>query len=79
MMSAHTRTRWGLAPVDATVAVSAVVLVLSISVFAAFACATVIRLIDHQVRHGDIEPLTGLLPREAFDDQVATLIGARSR
>ncbi len=29
--------------------------------------------------HGDIEPLTGLLPREAFDDQVATLIGARSR
>ena len=39
----------------------------------------VIRLIETEVDYGEIEPLTGLLNREAFFDQVATLVGAQGR
>ena len=50
-----------------------------LNVFVAFTSRLVIRLIETEVRYGEIEPLTGLLNREAFFDRVATLIGARSR
>lgn len=66
------------APVSVTVAVCAVVLLASINGFAAFACVMVIKMLDTQIRH-DIEPLTGLLTRDAFFEKVLTLIGARSR
>ena len=60
----------------ATVGVLTVALV---NVFAVAVCRMVLRLIDNQIRHTDIEPVTGLLNRDAFGEQVATLIGARNR
>ena len=68
-----------VAPVNTTLAVCAVVLVALVNAFAAVACVMVIRLIDMQIRSSDIEPLTGLLTRNAFYENVATLIGARGR
>lgn len=64
---------------DPSLALSSLIIVGFVNVFAAVACAMAVRLIDHQIRHGDIEPLTGLLTRESFDEKVAELIGARSR
>ena len=64
---------------DAVLAVCAVVLVALVTVFVVFACRTVIGLIvDTDIVH-EIEPLTGLLTRDAFCDRVALLISARSR
>lgn len=68
-----------LASSEPSLAFAALMLIGCVNVFATLGCAVVIRLIDHEVRHGDIEPLTGLLTREAFEEKVATLIGARSR
>jgi GGDEF domain-containing protein len=49
------------------------------NIFVAFACSILINLIARDDYPGDIDPLTGLLTREAFYDRVATLIHARSR
>ena len=68
-----------LAVIDPALATCGVVLVALINVFVAFAGRMVLRLLDTEIPHGDIEPLTGLLNRDAFYDRVATLIGARSR
>ena len=68
-----------LAANDPALAACSVVLVALINVFVAFAARLVLRLLDTDIPHGDIEPLTGLLNRDAFYDRVATLIGARSR
>ena len=68
-----------VAATDAVLAVCAVVLVALVNVFVVFACRTVIGLIvDTEIVH-EIEPLTGLLTRDAFCDRVALLISARSR
>lgn len=68
-----------LAARDAVLAGCAVVLVALVTVFVVFACRTVIGLIvDTEIVH-EIEPLTGLLTRDAFCDRVALLISARSR
>jgi GGDEF domain-containing protein len=68
-----------LAATDTVLAVCIVAVVGLLNVFVAFACRMGIRLIETEVDYGEIEPLTGLLDREAFFDQVATLIGARGR
>ncbi|CAN5386132.1 diguanylate cyclase [soil metagenome] len=68
-----------LASINTALAVSSVILVALVNVFAAFSCRMVVRLIDHDTVYGEIEPLTGLLNRDAFYEKVATLIGARSR
>ena len=68
-----------LATIDAALAVCSVVLIALVNVFVAFACRTITRLIDTEILHGEIEPLTGLLNRDGFYDHVATLIGARRR
>lgn len=68
-----------LAETSTAMAIASVVLIALVNVFAAFACRMVIRLLDAEAMYGEIEPLTGLLNREAFYDKVATLIGARSR
>lgn len=60
-------------------AIAGVVVVVLLNVFAAFTCRTIVRLVASDISHDQIEPLTGLLNRDAFYDQVATLIGARSR
>ena len=68
-----------LATIDAALAVCSVVLIALVNVFVAFACRTITRLIDTEILHGEIEPLTGLLNRDGFYDHIATLIGARRR
>jgi len=68
-----------LVAIDPALAACSVVLVALINVFVAFAARLVLRLLDTDIPHGDIEPLSGLLNRDAFYDRVATLIGARSR
>jgi len=56
-----------VAATDAVLAVCAVVLVALVNVFVVFACRTVIGLIveDTDIVH-EIEPLTGLLTRDAL-------------
>jgi diguanylate cyclase (GGDEF)-like protein len=68
-----------LAATDTALAVCIVAVVGLVNVFVAFACRMVIRLIETEVRYGEIEPLTGLLNREGFFNRIATLIGARRR
>jgi GGDEF domain-containing protein len=68
-----------LAAINTALAVSSVVVVALVNVFAVFLCRTAIRLIDIDNRHDGIEPLTGLLNSDAFSEKVAELIGARSR
>ena len=68
-----------LSDTSITLATVGVLTVALVNVFAVVVCRMVIRLIDNQIRHTDIEPVTGLLNRSAFGDQVATLIGARNR
>jgi diguanylate cyclase (GGDEF)-like protein len=68
-----------LCAVNTALAISGVILVALVNVFAAFSCRMVVRLIDHDTVYGEIEPLTGLLNRDAFYEKVAMLIGARSR
>ncbi|MDO3637123.1 diguanylate cyclase domain-containing protein [Mycolicibacterium arseniciresistens] len=64
---------------DIARAVFAVGLVLLVIVMFTVACRTAIRLIGIEPCHTGIEPLTGLLTRETFDERMATLLGARSR
>jgi diguanylate cyclase (GGDEF)-like protein len=68
-----------LAAKDTALAVCIVAVLGLVNVFVAFACRMGIRLIETDVRYGEIEPLTGLLNREGFFDRTATLICARSR
>ncbi|AHC23237.1 MULTISPECIES: GGDEF domain-containing protein [Mycobacteriaceae] len=70
---------WRLVSIDYGLAVASVVFVVLINAFMVFACELVLRLIGSEKPHGEIEPLTGLLNRDAFYDSVATLIGSRSR
>jgi GGDEF domain-containing protein len=64
---------------DTALAICAVSSLVLVNVVVALGCRTVIQLIDIEPHHRAIEPLTGLPTREAFDDQVGTLLGARSR
>lgn len=70
---------WRLVLVGYALALTSVVLVALISVFVAFACELVLRIIGSEKPHGEIEPLTGLPNRQSFYDSVATLIGSRNR
>lgn len=64
---------------DLALAVAAVIVVVLLNVFVAFACRAVIKLIQPDAHHSDIEHLTGLLHRDAFYRGVATLLASRSR
>lgn len=68
-----------LSEVDVSMAVATALLVVLVNGFAVFASRLVIRLIANDTIHGDLEPVTGLFTRDGFYEQVATLIGARSR
>jgi GGDEF domain-containing protein len=68
-----------LAAIDPVVAVCGVLLVAVVNIFAVFACRLILRLIDTEVLHQDLEPLTGLLNRAGFYEEFATLVAARSR
>ncbi len=49
-----------------------------INSFVVFVCRNVIRIVNTDVHYGELEPLTGLLTRDAFSDRVATIV-ARGR
>ena len=64
---------------DLAVAICALVIVVLLNVFVAISCRAVIKLLQPNAHHGDIEQLTGLLHRDAFYSSVATLLASRSR
>jgi GGDEF domain-containing protein len=68
-----------LAAIEPVLAVCGVFLVAVVNIFAVFACRVILRLIDTDVPHQDLEPLTGLLNRAGFYEKFATLVAARSR
>jgi diguanylate cyclase (GGDEF)-like protein len=68
-----------VAAIDAVLAVCGVLLVVLVNVFGVFGCRTLLRLINAEVLFGDVEPLTGLLTRDAFAEKVATLMSSRGR
>jgi diguanylate cyclase (GGDEF)-like protein len=68
-----------LAPLDTALAVSSVFLVALVNVFAALACRVGVRLISGEAATSQLEPLTGLLDRDAFYERTATLLAARHR
>ena len=68
-----------LAEIDMVMAVCSVILVVMVNIFAAFACATVIRLVGSELFERDVEPITGLLNRDGFYRSAATLLASRSR
>src|SRR5215470_12383518 len=68
-----------LSEINATMAVAGVLLVVLLNVFAVLVARMVMRLTDIEIRHHDLEPLTGLFNRAAFYEETATLIGARNR
>jgi GGDEF domain-containing protein len=68
-----------LTALDTTVAVSCVSLVAVSILFTTFVSRALLGLIDTDTVTGRIEPITGLLSREGFDDGVAMLIAARDR
>jgi diguanylate cyclase (GGDEF)-like protein len=61
------------------VTLSGIVLFVLINAFVAFMCRTMFRLVSADVHYAELEPLTGLLTRDAFADRVATMIAARDR
>ncbi|NVN50579.1 GGDEF domain-containing protein [Mycolicibacterium hippocampi] len=68
-----------LAPTDLALDVCAAGVVILLNVFIAFTCRAAIKLIQPDAHHSDIEQLTGLLHRDAFYRNVATLLASRSR
>lgn len=68
-----------LAPLDAALAIGSVALVALVNVFVALACRVVVRLVAGNVATSQLEPLTGLLDRDAFYERTATLLAARHR
>jgi diguanylate cyclase (GGDEF)-like protein len=68
-----------LAETDAPLAVGAVAIVVVSNIFVGVTVRMAMRLVEARMFDPDIEPLTGLFTRRAFDEQFATLIGSRSR
>lgn len=69
----------GLGDFDPAVTLCGITLFVFINVFVVFVCRSVILLVDTDVHYGELEPLTGLLTREAFSDRVTTMVAARDR
>ena len=64
---------------DLPLALAGLIVILSLNAFGAFACRTVVELTGTDNTPRPVEPLTGLLTRESFDDLAATLMASRSR
>ena len=65
--------------VDPLVTICGIALFVLTNVFVVFVCRNVISLVNRDFHNGELEPLTGLLTRDAFTDRVATLVSARDR
>lgn len=68
-----------MARVDLPLALAGVALMLLLYVFAAFSCRLVVWLTGTEDGADSVEPLTGLLNRDAFYLQTATLLASRNR
>ena len=68
-----------LAAADLLLAAAVLSLVVLVNVFAGFAWLLVTHLTVAKVSSALIDPVTGLLNRTGFDEQMATLLGARDR
>ena len=66
-------------PVDLPLALAGVALMLLLYVFAAFSCRLVVWLSGAGDGADSVEPLTGLLNRDAFYLQTSTLLASRNR
>lgn len=64
---------------DLNLALAGFIVVVSLSAFSAFTCRTVVELTGTDTTPRPVEPLTGLLTRDSFDDLAATLLASRSR
>lgn len=64
---------------DVYLALAGFIVVVSLNAFSAFTCRTVVELAGADATPRPVEPLTGLLTRDSFDDLAATLLGSRSR
>lgn len=64
---------------DAALALCALILIAVLTTFMVFGCRMVIGSIGKDTLHTQIEPLTGLLDRGAFDEAASTLLAARNR
>jgi diguanylate cyclase (GGDEF)-like protein len=64
---------------DPLVTICGIALFVLTNVFVVFVCRNVISLVNRDFHNGELEPLTGLLTRDAFTDRVATLVSARDR
>jgi diguanylate cyclase (GGDEF)-like protein len=65
--------------VEPAVTVCGIALFVLINLFVVFVCRNLVRFANTQVHYSELEPLTGLLSREAFFDRVATMVAARDR
>jgi diguanylate cyclase (GGDEF)-like protein len=68
-----------VAQTDVALALAAVAVVVLINFYSVLLLHFVTQMFERRMLSRHIEPLTGLLNRHAFYEQVATLIGARSR
>lgn len=68
-----------LAADDIGLALAVLILITLLNVFAAFTCRMAVLLSGSEDGAGAVEPLTGLLNRDAFYDMTATLLASRSR
>ncbi|MGE2735476.1 diguanylate cyclase domain-containing protein [Mycolicibacterium vaccae] len=60
-------------------AVTSALVILLVNLFAAYSFRLLVRLVEPEADHADIEQLTGLRHRDAFYRDVATLLASRSR
>lgn len=63
-----------LGGIEPAVTVAGIALFVIINGFVVFFCRNVIRLVSADVPYGELEPLTGLLTRDAFSDRIATIV-----
>lgn len=68
-----------IAVVDLPTAVAVSLPVLLVNVVVAYACRTIAELTAVDSGPTDLEPLTGLLTRQSFDESAGTLLGSRNR
>lgn len=64
---------------DAPLAISTLLFLIVVNIATPFTCQTMVHILGIDVLNSDIDPLTGLYNREAFQRAVASFIAARNR
>jgi GGDEF domain-containing protein len=68
-----------LAQTDVVVGVAGAGIVVVVSAYVVVTSRLAMRMVNAEMGAGEVDPLTGLLSRSAFDDEFAKLMGASSR